>query len=67
MSTIAEIEAAIERLPKPEVDKLAAWIENFRAGRLAPPPADQWLHRAVGAAIPGVTTADIMALTRGKE
>ena len=67
MSTITEIEAAIERLPEPQVDELAAWLEKFRAWRTAPLPVETWLKRAVGAARPGVTTADVMALTRGEE
>ena len=29
MSSIAEIEAAIERLPAPQVVQLAAWLEEF--------------------------------------
>ncbi len=32
MSTIAEIERAIARLPAAEVNILAAWLEEFRAG-----------------------------------
>ena len=67
MSTITEIEAAIERLPEPQVDELVAWLEKFRAWRTTPPPAEGWLNRAVGAAKLGVTTADVMALTRGEE
>ncbi len=30
VSTIADIEAAIERLPAPQVAQLAAWLEEFR-------------------------------------
>ena len=30
MSTINEIEAAIERLPAPQVAQLAIWLEEFR-------------------------------------
>jgi hypothetical protein len=30
MSTVAEIEAAIERLPPPEVAELAAWLVEFQ-------------------------------------
>ena len=36
MSTIAEIETAIERLPSPEVARLAVWLEEFRRRRVAP-------------------------------
>ena len=32
MSTITEIERAIERLPAAEVGALAAWLEAYRAG-----------------------------------
>ncbi len=32
MSTITEIERAIERLPASEVGVLAAWLESYRAG-----------------------------------
>jgi len=67
VSTITEIEAAIERLPEPQVAELAAWLEKFRAWRTTRPPVESWLKRAVGAAKPGVTTADVMALTRSEE
>ncbi len=66
MSNLIEIEAAIERLPDPQVDQLAQ-LEAHRQGRMAPPPIEGWLQRARGAAVPGVKTSDIMALTRGKE
>ena len=33
MSTLAEIEEAIVRLPAGQVDKLAAWLEKRRAKR----------------------------------
>ena len=67
MSTITEIEAAIERLPEPQVDERAACLEKFSAWRVTPLPVESWLNRAVGAAKPGVTTADVMVLTRGEE
>jgi hypothetical protein len=68
MSTITEIESAIEKLPQPEVDELAAWLEKHRAARtIVPRSVDSWLAQAQGAARPGTTTADIMALTRGEE
>ena len=67
MSTIAEIETAIERLPTPEVDELAVWLEAHRAGRAAGLAAEAWLKQARGAALPDVTTAGVMALTRGEE
>ena len=67
MSSIAEIETAIERLPAPQVDELAGWLETFRARRATPPPVESWLERARGAALPGETTAKVLALTRGEE
>ena len=67
MSTIAEIEAAIEHLPAPQVEELAIWLEAHRARQAAPLPADDWLTRARGAARPGANTAEVMALTRGDE
>ena len=67
MSTLAEIETAIECLPTPQVEELAAWLEEYRARRAAALAAEGWLKRARGVALPDVTTADVMALTRGEE
>jgi hypothetical protein len=67
MSSIAEIESAIEKLPAPEVDELVGWLETLRVKRATPPPVEGWLQRARGAARPGETTAKVMALTRGAE
>jgi hypothetical protein len=67
MSTIGEIETAIENLPAPQVEELAIWLAAYRARRAAPLPAETWLKQARGAARPGVTTAEVMALTRGDE
>ena len=44
VSTITEIEAAIERLPAQQVAQLAAWLEEFR-GRLQSPGEHLiWMH-----------------------
>lgn len=67
MSSIAEIEAAIENLPTPQVDELAGWLEALRLKRAPRPPVEIWLKSARGAAVPGVTTAKVMALTRDDE
>lgn len=67
MSTITEIEAAIEHLPEPQVAELAAWLEKRRAWRATPPAVDTWLARARGAARAGVTTDQVMSSTRGEE
>jgi hypothetical protein len=67
MSTIGEIETAIENLPAPQLEELAIWLAEYRTRRAAPLPAETWLKQARGAARPGVTTAEVMALTRGEE
>ena len=64
MSTIAEIEAAIELLSPQQVEELAIWLESLRARREKPVFADAWLTQARGAARPGVTSAEVLALTR---
>jgi hypothetical protein len=66
MSNIADIEAAIERLPEPQVDQLMGWLEALRRRRAGPVPVEGWLQRARGAALPGVKTGDVMALTRSE-
>jgi hypothetical protein len=67
MSSIAEIENAIEKLPGPQVDELAGWLETLRARRAAPAAVESWLQCARGAARHGETTGNVMALTRGEE
>ena len=67
MSTVAEIEAAIERLPSAEVEEVAAWLESLRGRRAARTTVNEWLSRATGVAKPGVTTDDILKMTRGEE
>jgi hypothetical protein len=67
MNAIADIEKAIEKLPAPQVEELAGWLDTLRARRATPQPVESWLQRARGAARSGETTAKIMALTRGEE
>jgi len=67
MSSILEIEKAIEELPAPQVEELVGWLERHRVRRATPPSVESWLQRARGAARPGATTAKVMALTRGEE
>ena len=67
MSSVAEIENAIEKLPAPQVDELAGWLETLRVRRATPVSVESWLQRARGAALPGETTAKVLALTRGEE
>jgi hypothetical protein len=67
MSSLTEIESAIEKLPAPQVEELAGWLETLRLKRATPPPVENWLQRARGAALPGETTARMTSLTRGEE
>ena len=67
MSSIGEIEDAIEKLPTPQVDELAGWLETLRVRRATPPAVESWLQHARGAALAGTTTAEVMTFTRGEE
>ena len=67
MSSITEIEAAIEKLPVQQVEELAGWLDGFRARNLTPSMAESWLAGARGAALSGLTTATVMSLSRGEE
>ncbi len=67
VNTIMEIEAAIEKLQAPQLEELADWLEALRQKRAAHPSVEVWLRNARGAALPDVTTEQIMALTRGEE
>lgn len=67
MDRIAEIEIAIKNLPDGEVEQLAQWLQTLRQKRSLPPPVENWLKQARGAAVPGVQTHDVMILTRGEE
>ena len=66
MSSIAEIESAIEKLSAPDLDELADWLELFRLQRETLPEIETWLAQARGAALSGTTTAEVMKLTRGE-
>ena len=65
MTTVAEIEKAIEHLPLPQVEELARWLDGYRSRRRSPTDVETWLTRARGATQAGETTAEVMALTRG--
>jgi hypothetical protein len=67
MSSILEIEAAIEKLPEPQVDQLADWLAARRQRRQTMSPVESWLQQARGAAVPGVTTENVLTATRGEE
>ena len=67
MSNVAEIEAAIEKLPVPQVQKLADWFEGFLQRRLPESNLENWLKHAKGAAVSGARTDEIMKMTRSEE
>lgn len=67
MDDLNEIEAAIKKLSQTQFERLAAWMQAFRTRRQTPSHVEAWLKRAVGAAIPGVTTDDVLKMTRGEE
>ena len=51
-------------LPARDVEALAVWLESRRQQRANSVPFERWLARARGAAVPGTTTAGVLALTR---
>ncbi len=66
MSSRIEIQEAIEQLPQGELLAIADWIDKkVHAERHGSLP-QAWLNSARGAAKPGVSTAEIMSLTRGE-
>ena len=48
VSTVAEIESAIQRLPEAEVTRLAAWLQDFRQ---RPPTSGSGVHHELDALI----------------
>jgi hypothetical protein len=64
MSTIAEIEAAIEKLSASQINELADWLDTLRSRRPTVAQVEIWLQQARGSATQDVTTASVMALTR---
>ncbi len=67
MSSVAEIEAAIEKLPAQQVNQLATWFESFRQRRPSDAVIQNWLNSARGKATPGSETLQIQKLTRSEE
>ena len=67
MSSVAEIEAAIEKLPARQVNQLATWFESFRQRRPNASTVQNWLNSARGKAKPGSETLQIQKLTRSEE
>ena len=67
MTTLSEIESATEKLSASQVDELATWLESLRARQVQRLPADRWLEKARRAARPGVSTVEIVSMTRDAE
>lgn len=65
MSSLQEIEDAIAKLPESEVEELLEWIAQRRPKKELS-HAEEWLHRARGAASEGVTTEGILKITRSE-
>jgi hypothetical protein len=70
MSTLAEIEAAIETLPAPQMEELAAWIEQRRLRRESAPstPEPDFLARAKaiwGEKPQGAPLSELVSESRG--
>ena len=71
MSTLAEIEAAVELLPPAQQQELyaslGARLEIRPKKGLSPEEFKAWLEKARSIPRSGLTTDEIMAMTRGEE
>ncbi len=71
MSTLAEIEQAIETLPPPQVEELAVWLEQRRFQKAAANAEHKefraWLAASTGLAKGKLTTDERMRETRGED
>ena len=71
MSTLPEIEQAIETLPPPQVEELAAWLEQRRRQKAAADAEKEnfpaWLTASIGIAKGKLTTDERMRETRGED
>ena len=71
MSTLAEIENAIETLPEPQVEELAMWLEQRRLQKAAASAEMEnfkaCLAASVGIAKGKFTTDERMRETRGED
>ena len=70
MSTLTEIEAAVDQLPPTQQEELYAFLGARLEARLkkglSSEAFEKWFQTAWGAGLPGVTTDEIMAMTRGE-
>ena len=72
MNTLAEIEAAVDQLPLTQQEELHAFLSARLEARpekkgLSPEEFEAWLKTAEGVGRSGMTTDEIMAMTRGEE
>ena len=71
MSTLAEIEVAVAQLPRAQQEELHAFLstqlEKHPKRGLTPEEFKAWIKTAEGVGISGMTTDEIMAMTRGEE
>lgn len=71
MSTLAEIEAAVEQLPPTQQEELYAFLGARLEARpkknRSPEEFEAWLKTARGVGVSGMTTDEIMAMTRGEK
>ena len=71
MNTLVEIKAAVDRLPRPQQEELRVFLGTrleapSRKG-FSPEEFAEWLKTARGVGLSGMTTDEIMAMTRGEE
>ncbi len=68
MDELEKIKPEIEKLREDQLAALRVWLETYRRRPATPPKGvDEWLRRAVGAAIPGLTTDGLLRMTRGED
>ncbi len=70
MTTLDEIKAAIEKLPYSQQHDLHGFLRDLLRTRprvLSPEEAQAWLEKARGVSVSGMTTDEMMAMTRGEE
>ena len=67
MSTLAEIEAAIEKLPPEQWTEIRRWMDEHAPRTSGPVDFARVLARSIGTATTGLSTADIMRMTRGED
>lgn len=71
MSTLAEIESAVDQLPPAQqrelYEFLGARLEARPKKLRSPEEFEAWLKTARGVSVSGMTTDEMMTMTRGEE